>query len=273
MNDFQGSALDNILAIEPITDIAPSDQMFQGNHRHYFGVGRSALLAIASAFTARTQFNNSEGHPQSILDYGCGHGRVARFIRAAFPPARLEVTDYSHDGVTWCIDHLGCHDMGEGIPSDYYDLIWVGSVFTHLPQHKAVSLIANLKASLRPFGILIYTTHGRVTTANLEASNEDSQPNRYGIDNEGAGRLIDSYHRTGFGYCDYPHQTNYGIAAGKPGWFIDRTSDERTLLLFAQERGWDTHQDVLSFLRTPANVESLDRGRWYPLMSGQLAPR
>jgi SAM-dependent methyltransferase len=180
MNDFQGSALDNILAIEPITDIAPSDQMFQGNHRHYFGVGRSALLAIASAFTARTQFNNSEGHPQSILDYGCGHGRVARFIRAAFPPARLEVTDYSHDGVTWCIDHLGCHDMGEGIPSDYYDLIWVGSVFTHLPQHKAVSLIANLKASLRPFGILIYTTHGRVTTANLEASNEDSQPNRYG---------------------------------------------------------------------------------------------
>jgi SAM-dependent methyltransferase len=163
--------------------------------------------------------------------------------------------------------------MGEGILSDYYDLIWVGSVFTHLPQHKAVSLIANLKASLRPFGILIYTTHGRVTTANLEASNEDSQPNRYGIDNEGAGRLIDSYHRTGFGYCDYPHQTNYGIAAGKPGWFIDRTSDERTLLLFAQERGWDTHQDVLSFLRTPANVESLDRGRWYLLMSGQLAPR
>lgn len=60
VNGLAESALDSILAFEPIADIAPSDGMFQGNRRHYFGVGRSAALSMVNALAARTQFINSE---------------------------------------------------------------------------------------------------------------------------------------------------------------------------------------------------------------------
>lgn len=276
MRDLSIASLDAILALEPTADIAPSDGMFQqGNRLHYFGVGRSALLSIISALIARGQFATDDGQPRTMLDFGCGHGRVARFLRAAFPAARLEVTDHNQDGSHWCVDRLGCQEMGDAIPRERYDLIWVGSVLTHLPERHAVSLIADLTQSLRPFGVLVFTTHGRVSAVHLEALVAGSQAHHsimYGLAPKDAAVLVESYHRTGFGYIDYPKQTDYGVAVGKPSWYIDRTVDDETLLLTAQERGWDNHQDVFSFIRTPADVMSLARGRWFVPMLPQLKP-
>src|SRR5215467_9481939 len=70
------------------TEISPNDGMFFGNRHHYFSCGASALscilnaLAIADIETKR-----------KFLDFGCGAGRVTRWLRAAFPDGLIYASD------------------------------------------------------------------------------------------------------------------------------------------------------------------------------------
>lgn len=253
---------DLIRSLSPSLEISPNDKMFKDNKRHYFGVGRSAIMLIASAMSARTQFRCSENGPSNILDFGCGHGRVARFMRAAFPDARLEVTDFNKDGMRFCIDRLGAHDMGAEIPTNLYDLIWLGSVFTHLSEDVTRSLIKQLKAALREFGVLVFTTHGRVPLATVRAFIAGGcEATCYDLQKQQAGTMLEDFNRTGFGYTDYPGRKGYGITVAGLCWYISATLDSDTMLIGAQERGWDTHQDVLAFMR--ADQKKLERGNLY----------
>jgi hypothetical protein len=70
------------------------------------------------------------------------------------------------------------------------------------------------------------------------------------------------YKASGFAYHDYGGQTDYGIAVGSPAWYTTHTTDPTTLLLLAQEQAWDTHQDVLAFLRVD-DATNVPRGRLY----------
>ena len=45
---------------------------------------------------------------ESILDFGCGFGRVLRMLKAAYPEARLTAADVKREGVDFCARrHLG----------------------------------------------------------------------------------------------------------------------------------------------------------------------
>ena len=73
--------VDYVMTLNPPRDIADKDTMFGGNRQHYFGVGRSAIMSILSAMTLRTAYLGGEQLPQTILDFGAGYGRVARYLR------------------------------------------------------------------------------------------------------------------------------------------------------------------------------------------------
>ncbi len=64
--------------------IAPDDQMFvAGQEAHYFSVGEDGLNnVLASLVRSRCQ------KVEQILDLPCGHGRVARHLRAGFQTQR-----------------------------------------------------------------------------------------------------------------------------------------------------------------------------------------
>jgi trans-aconitate methyltransferase len=69
---------------EMIGKIAAADEMFTGDPEAYFSVGRSALGCINVSLMA------ADLEPESvrtILDLPCGHGRVLRYLREAFPNA------------------------------------------------------------------------------------------------------------------------------------------------------------------------------------------
>jgi SAM-dependent methyltransferase len=267
VSELSNLLMDKILAIAPSQEIAPEDQMFGGHGRHYFGVGRSAMMNIMTAMMCRMAYAGGDQSPEMILDFGCGHGRVARYLRAAFPSARVEVTDYNKQGVAWCAAHLGCHDMGDDVSADYYDLIWVGSVITHLPEEAAKELLASLKRALRPYGVLVITTGGRLGLLHLHgfaSAETDRRYKSYSLSAEGAATIVKDYHTGGHGYHDYPNQKGYGCALISSDWMARHMLDDGTIQLMLQEIGWDTHQDVYAFMRTHGGgMFALDKGRYY----------
>src|SRR5262245_34363542 len=80
-------------------DISPYDEMFAGDRDHYFHVGQSALECVRRCIVAARR---SEQTIARILDLPCGHGRVLRFLRAAFPAAIVTACDLRRDAVSYC---------------------------------------------------------------------------------------------------------------------------------------------------------------------------
>ena len=101
----------------------------------------------------------------SILDFGCGCGRVTR--RLAGLPGEVRGSDFDGPAVEWCRKHLSfatfVHNGLEPplpFPSDGFDLVYAFSVLTHLPVPLQHAWVDELTRALRPAGYLLLSTHG-----------------------------------------------------------------------------------------------------------------
>jgi SAM-dependent methyltransferase len=224
-------------------DISPDDGMYAGNANHYFGVGASALTNVRHAITAG---NVDVRH---ILDFGCGAGRVTRWFNAAFPDAKIDACDVRKQDVEFVAFKWGARTWVSemeveniSVPSEY-DLIWAGSVFTHLPAAKSIALFKKMTSWLNPDGILIFTTHGR------RAEHLGSQTDMYGVADDWKKICLD-FRSTGYGYADYPGNDGYGISLSSPAWWMSEVANISGLrIVSAHESAWDNHQDTLAVQR------------------------
>ena len=230
-------------------EISPRDAMFAGNRDHYFGVGRSALRNIRLAMLAA---GKPADEVRRILDLPSGHGRVLRNLRAAFPRAAITACELDRDGVDYCATMFGAEPsygaeaLAARPDAGRFDLIWCGSLLTHLDAPRWRWFLSLFDAQLAPQGLLLFTTHGRLVPRRIQAGWD------YGLDVERLRRLIACYQETGFGYVDYPNQTGYGISLARPSWtlgLLDRHPALRRLLYL--EHGWDDHQDVVACAKSP----------------------
>ena len=261
---FPRVTLGAIKQLKPVEEVSPKDTMVGKipNMRHYFGVGRSAILIITAALTAKMSYGGGDTSPEFILDFGAGYGRVARFLRVAFAGARVEVTDHNVEGLDWCVERLGCFEMPSPIPEGRYDLIWVGSVFTHLPPAVITELLDKLVTALRPFGVLVFTTGGRLGAANLSGYLQDkSNPKytNYNMSDDAVATILRTLESNAFGYADYHNRKGYGSALIKPEWIFSKMMREDLIRLTFQEMAWDTHQDVYAYMKLSGDM--VDAGR------------
>jgi SAM-dependent methyltransferase len=103
---------------------------------------------------------------RTILDFGCGPGRLAACIRDLHPRALLYGCDIDPEAIAWARASL--HDVGRFIVSGAepplpfddgsFDLVYAISVFTHLPEDLQHAWLAELRRVLKPGGILLTTT-------------------------------------------------------------------------------------------------------------------
>lgn len=107
----------------------------------------------------------------SILDFGCGCGRVIRHIETA---ARLFGCDYNPDLVEWCSTHLPAVQFSvnqlqppTGYSNDAFDLIYAFSVLTHLTEELGHDWVSEFRRSLRPQGFLVLSLHGEAYVPRL----------------------------------------------------------------------------------------------------------
>ncbi len=227
-------------------DISPDDGMYHGNRHHYFSCGASALICIVHSLGL-----SGISNPGRILDFGSGAGRVTRWLRAAFPEAILHACDIRQQDLEFVRQSCNADTWVSGTnvaaltPLSSYDVIWVGSVFTHLSADVSTSLFDKLMTWLNPRGVLIFSVHGRFVLH--RASTGD---NIYGLGERWA-ELVEGYERTGFGYADYPQQDGYGISLSKSEWWIDRIESRAGMRLTClSERAWDAHHDVIAVQKT-----------------------
>ena len=118
--------------------VDPRDTMqATDNPEQYFDLGRRALELI--------HFSSElcdKPHYPAILDLPCGHGRVLRWLRAHYPYARLTACDLDRSGVDFCAQQFGATpvysqaDLHQLPFTAQFDLIWVGSLVTHLRQDR-----------------------------------------------------------------------------------------------------------------------------------------
>jgi SAM-dependent methyltransferase len=231
------------LPTDPVIDVvSPNDRMVVSEHpESYWEYGPSAVRAIELAM-----IRASKADLQRILDLPCGHGRVLRYLRASFPAAEVTACDIDKDGVDFCETIFGAvgvyssDDLSEVHLEGGYDLIWVGSLFTHLDLTRWREFLPFLRALLAPAGLLVFTTHGRWFSDQVRAG-------RSALPNPIPQSVTQAFDVTGFGFQRNPNTANYGLSFSSPSWVageVQRLEDVRLLAL--TERGWRGVQDVVA---------------------------
>lgn len=226
--------------------IHPEDEMFDRRHPdHYFDVGRSALEAIEVGIAEA-----GVGDARRILDVPCGHGRVLRMLRGRWPDAEITACDLNRDAVDFCVrafDAQGVYSANpiSGVnPGREHDLVWVGSLVTHLDAPRWSEVLGWCRDRLRPGGALVVTTHGAGAVANIDRGAD------YGLGPRDLERVVAAHAATGFGYAPYPWDPAYGISVSSASWVIDAVAGIEGLeLVSLHERSWSDHHDVVTLRR------------------------
>jgi SAM-dependent methyltransferase len=214
---------------------------------YYTTVGQSAWRCIAASMLVA-----GVEEPRRILDLPCGHGRVLRVLRQAFPDAELTACDIDRDGVDFCAAEFGATPVYSEVDLERlrfaqpFDLIWCGSLVTHLDVRGWLATFQTFVRALRPGGLAMITFHGRWVAYLIE------QGHHYGLPRASIEAMLTSYAANGFGYADYEATPGYGISISSPAWVLRELDKWQHLRIVGlTERWWDDHQDVLVVQKMP----------------------
>lgn len=223
-----------------------NDGMYHGDGLHYFKVGLSAIKCISEAL-------ESAGLKtvRSILDLPCGSGRVLRFLAQRFPEAEITACELETGPVEFCVRTFGARPAYSSLNLDEvafgrkFDLIWCGSLITHLNEAGITALLRLFQRHLETGGLLIFTAHGDFVRRRFPTRDFD-----YGLAAEQIDGIGKDYPTTGYGFADYPGEKDYGVSLTSPEWIRARVRELGGFReIFFRERGWDNHQDVFGFVR------------------------
>jgi SAM-dependent methyltransferase len=134
--------------------ISGRDDMFgAGQLDHYVWAGTSALEIISEAMVLarKTRFH-------SVLDMPCGYGRVTRHLVKFFPDSEIFVSEIDKDKQMFCASTFGGREIDlptnfSGEPTRHFDMIFVGSLLTHLDASQSNDAIRYLLKSLLEGGL------------------------------------------------------------------------------------------------------------------------
>ena len=102
----------------------------------------------------------------SFLEFASGHGRFTRHLVKALGAERVTVSDVVPDAVAFARDTLGVPGfLSAARPEDVawprrYGVVFVLSLFSHLPCSSWGRWLARLVDAVEPGGLLVFTTHG-----------------------------------------------------------------------------------------------------------------
>lgn len=100
-----------------------------------------------------------------VLDFACGFGRLLRFLACCDRDLAIAASDIQPEalrfvGTEFGVETLASHLEPEAFtPGRHFDLIWVASLFSHLPEALFHRWLARLHALLTPRGVLCFSVH------------------------------------------------------------------------------------------------------------------
>ena len=268
----------------------------------YFGI---ALQQFHTAAEVIRRLERSCPAPR-ILDFACGYGRLLNLLIHKVPPERIWASEIQPDAVAYAADNFGVTALQSSArpedfePGERFDLIWVASLFSHLPPGLFQRWLKRLAGLLSPQGIMLFTVHDEaLLPADMQMPEtgilyiEGSENADLGTDIYGTTFVTEDYVRTAVAEVlgdDHscmrlPRLINYEqdayVIGGSPnrdlaefadvprglrGWLDERRiGPDHTLHL----AGWAASMDD----DTPVRIEiSLD-GKAQPVSTGEPRPR
>jgi SAM-dependent methyltransferase len=137
--------------------------------------GSSGDSTLREGFNAYKIFKNCYethigpvGSCRAVLDFGCGWGRIIRFFLKDIEPDKLLGIDHSEEALRacrntnkWCKFTLIEPYAPTPLRPESFDLIYLYSVFSHLPEEMHWAWLIEFHRLLAPGGMLIATTRAR----------------------------------------------------------------------------------------------------------------
>jgi SAM-dependent methyltransferase len=189
------------------------------------------------------------------LDFGCGYGRVVRFLVRRVPAERVFVSDVISEGVDFCAAEFGVHAVYSQAELDRvslgsFDFIYAVSVITHLNEANSTAFLRLVGDSLNEGGIALFTTHGRWSIENIGLYGPEYEARRSEI----AARVEER----GIAYLPYEFvDEDYGMTWHSREYIEARMAElhgGRLALLMFRPHALDGHQDVYAFQRLRGSV-------------------
>lgn len=190
------------------------------------------------------------------LDFGCGYGRVLRWLVQWVDPDRVYASDVIKEGVEFCASEFGVHPLHStsrlrDLDLGRFDFLYAISVLTHLDEENETAFMELLHRSLEPGGIALFTTHGQWSLDNLHIYGEN-----YEVMHDDLVRRV---RERGRAFVPYQHygDDEYGMtwhSADHVGSRIAELSGDSMRLLFFEPHGLDHHQDVFVYQRVTSGL-------------------
>jgi SAM-dependent methyltransferase len=199
------------------------------------GAEHAVALEGALATVGRT-FRDAN----SVLDFGCGAGRVLpHVIERGRPDGRFAGFDVDAEAIAWAAAH---HPRAEWAVSralpplpaedDRFDLVYSISIFTHLDERTQRAWLQELARVLAPGGVALLTTHGDHAFAECQSgrvvSNTRQCAQRIRVHGslDAEGFIHEPYTRSRWIERDYPGvDPEFGMAFHSDG-YIQRVWSE-----------------------------------------------
>jgi SAM-dependent methyltransferase len=212
----------------------------------------SALNAISNIEASLTAVGSSMDDVVTWLDFGCGYGRVLRFLVDRVEPWRVSAIDVIVEGVDFCAAEFGITAIHSTAPLDRlrlgpFGFVYAISVLTHLNEENGQRFLELTRRTLDVGGIFMFTTHGRWTLDHL---------GRYGravVEME--AQIRGCMDEQGFAYQPYRHygsDSSYGLAWHDRAYIEDamrRLHSNTMELVRFEPHSLYHHQDVYAYRR------------------------
>lgn len=232
-----------------IQTISDGDWMMRADREPdwYFRRGYGAMAMIAH------ECQRARLYPASILDFGCGHGCVARMLKALYPKAKLTGQEVNPDWLAWCSDILGIETILSPpsieevvLDENSYDIIWAGSIFSHIPETAARHLLGQFRRGLTDRGIAIFSTAGQIMR------NAYVPGGMHNVSDEQIAQMSAAFDRNeyAFGAYDRSLYPNWGHSLIPSQWFFARSAEFDMPLTGFYDAGWGATQDIYAMRKS-----------------------
>jgi tRNA (cmo5U34)-methyltransferase len=161
-------------------DMANNQRVFDATARDY-DQGRRRLLPGIDAFygAALGILNFAADAPLRVLDIGAGTGLLSAMVAAAYPQARITLSDISREMLAVARERLGEGRRFEFVEADMVEQALPGNLdavvsalaIHHLDDGEKRALYGRIHSAVRPGGVFFNAEQVRGPTADIDAAN------------------------------------------------------------------------------------------------------
>jgi SAM-dependent methyltransferase/uncharacterized coiled-coil protein SlyX len=155
---YEGIAKNDIMFLYSLLHIGE----YPKSYHSYLSTGLNGFNIIRRIMTSANGNDQLQG---KLLDFASGYGRVTRFLAGYYSPEKIYTSDIKPEAVDFQKQHLGVsgfyssYDPFELNIADKFQVIFVGSLFSHLNTDLYNKWLIQLLSMSEPEGLLIFSVH------------------------------------------------------------------------------------------------------------------